>query len=99
MTLVHIDMQLPAFAVEMARQRLSKRHFARATTQAELYANEDAVDAGYLDRVVDTEALLDAAHGEAARLAALNQGAFAATKARVHGPLAERLRETLTESL
>src|SRR5262249_57539618 len=34
---VAIGMRLPIFAYELARERLSKRHLARATMQAELY--------------------------------------------------------------
>jgi enoyl-CoA hydratase len=89
---VAIGMTLPHFAVEMAQARLSKRHFARAAAQAEIYAPDGAVDAGYLDRVVEPEGLLEAAVGEATRLAALPGSAFAATKQRVFGELAERVR-------
>ena len=96
---VAIGMTLPIFAVELARHRLSKRHFQRATTQAELYAPEVAVDAGYLDRVTSPEDLFDAALAEASRLAALPQPAFGATKRGVHGAFAANLRETLAADL
>ena len=48
-----IGMALPHYALEFARERLSKRHFDRALVQAEMYDPDAAVDAGYLDRLVD----------------------------------------------
>ncbi len=96
---VAIGMRLPIFAFEFARQRLSKRHFVRATTQAELYAPEDAVDAGFLDRVVDPQSLFDAALAEAKRLGELPQPAFRDTKASVHESAIRSMRETLTADM
>ncbi|MFQ5352854.1 MAG: crotonase/enoyl-CoA hydratase family protein, partial [Candidatus Binatia bacterium] len=52
---VAIGMRLPVFAATLASERLSKRHFTAATQLARLYDPEAAVDAGYLDRVVDAE--------------------------------------------
>ncbi len=96
---VAIGMRLPIFAFEFARQRLSKRHFVRATTQAELYAPEDAVDAGFLDRVVDPQSLFDAALAEAKRLGELPQPAFRDTKASVHESAIRSMRETLAADM
>ena len=96
---VGIGMTLPVFAVELARHRLSKRHFQRATIQAELYAPDAAVDAGFLDRVVNPESLFDAAFAEAARLAELPQPAFANTKASARAATLSSIRETLEEDM
>ncbi|MEN8181858.1 MAG: crotonase/enoyl-CoA hydratase family protein [Myxococcota bacterium] len=96
---VGIGMSLPVFAVEMARQRLSKRHFLRATSQAELYDPEAAVDAGYLDRAVDAGDLEAAARAEARRLAEAPQPAFRLTKRSVHRALVQSVRNTLEEDM
>jgi len=96
---VGIGMSLPMFAFELARERLSKRHFTRATTQAELYRPDDAVDAGFLDRVVAPEELFDASLEEAVRLAKLPQPAFGSTKAAVHATVLETLRATLEKDI
>lgn len=96
---VAIGLTLPIFALELARERLSRRHFVAATTQARMYAPDAAVDAGYLDRLVDAAALEDEARAEAARLAALAQPAFRDTKARAHAALLARVRETLDADL
>lgn len=96
---VGAGMTLPAFAIALARRRLSKRHFVRATTQAELYAPAAAVDAGFLDRVTSPDDLFDTAFAEARRLAALPQPSFGATKSKVHGAFAAKLRDTLAGDL
>lgn len=96
---VAAGMTLPRFAVEMARNRLSKRAFVRAVTQAELFTPDGAVDAGYLDRVVEPDHLVGAAFAEAQRLGELTQPAFSATKQSANAALVENLRETLEADL
>ncbi len=92
---VSIRMTLPVFAVEIARDRLSKRHFHRSVILAEIYTPEGAVDAGYLDRVVPAERLAEDAMAEAERLAALPRRAFSETKLRVRGASIERIRDAI----
>jgi enoyl-CoA hydratase len=96
---VAIGMRLPIFAVEIARLRLSARHFARATVQAEIFGPEGALGAGYLDRVVPAPALEAAARAEAARLAGLPRGAFADAKRRAFGATLAAVRESLRADL
>ncbi len=79
---VALGMTMPRTAVEICRQRLAPAHFNRAIILAEPYSPDDAVDAGFLDRVVDASELQDAARSTAAQLAALNMDAHAASKLR-----------------
>jgi enoyl-CoA hydratase len=69
---VEIGMPLPLFAVELARDRLSKRHFVAAVQLAVVTTPADAVDVNFLDRVVPpdevTSASLASAHDLADRL-------------------------------
>ena len=60
--------------------------FARVTTGA-LFDLEAAREAGYFDYVVDAAHLDNAAADAARRLYALDATSYAATKARVNGPL------------
>ena len=92
-------MTVPAFGVELARDRLSKRHFVRATLGAEIYSPVDAVDAGFLDRVTAPERLLPEAGAEAARFGALDRGAYARTKRRLHGASIARIEGSLAEDM
>jgi len=96
---VAISMTLPRFAAQLAHNRLSKRHYLRATAQAELYTPEGAVDAGYLDRVVPAEEVLEASLAEAKRLGELPQPAFGDTKRRAHTELIADARGTLDADL
>jgi len=96
---VAIGMRLPIFAYELARERLSKRHWLRATVQAELYTPEAAVDAGFLDAVCEPPAVAEKALAEARRMASLPQPAFGRTKAALRGRLVAEIRATLTEDM
>jgi enoyl-CoA hydratase len=71
-----IGMVLPRWAVELARERLSMRHFQHATVGARIYDPDGAVDAGFLDQVVAPEELADAALAEAKRWAELPRAAY-----------------------
>jgi enoyl-CoA hydratase len=79
---VAIGITMPRFGVEMLRQRLAPAHFQRAVALAEMYAPDDAVAAGFLDRVVPAADLARAAREVAERLAALPAEVHAASKLR-----------------
>jgi enoyl-CoA hydratase len=96
---VAIGLTLPDFAVELANERLSRRHLLRATATAELYDPAAACDAGFLDRVVPAERLEAETLAEAARLAELPRHAFAGTKRAQRGALVERIRAGLEKNL
>lgn len=90
-----IGLTLPRSAVEIVRERLSKRHFERAVVLAEIYTPEGAVDAGFLDRVVDAEALEALARERAVALAALPAHAFRDNKRRALEAALTRIRSAL----
>ncbi len=96
---VAIGMATPVFLAEFARERLSKRHLQRATVQAEIYAPESAVDAGFLDRVVAPDDLFAAALEESQRLGQLPRAAFARTRGIVRGEVLERIEATLADDM
>jgi enoyl-CoA hydratase len=79
---VSLGITMPHFGIEISRQRLAPAHFHRAVITAEIYTPDEAVAAGFLDRVVPAEDLESAALSTATRLAALNMDAHAATKLR-----------------
>ena len=55
---VAIGLTMPRAAVEILRQRLAPAHFNRAAVLADVYTPDTALDAGFLDRVVDPADLL-----------------------------------------
>lgn len=65
---VSLGMPLPIWATELARDRISKRHFTAATQLSKSYDPNGAVDAGFLDLVVDPAGLEDEVLGQAREL-------------------------------
>jgi enoyl-CoA hydratase len=92
---VAIQMTLPTFGVEISRDRLSRRHFTAAVTQARIYDPTDALDAGFLDALATADDLNATALEEARRLAQLPSPAFANTKLKERGATVRLIRETL----
>jgi enoyl-CoA hydratase len=79
---VAIGLTMPHAAVEVLRQRLTPAAFNRAVTLAEPFSTDNAVEAGFLDRVVDESELRDAARTTALELCKLDLDAHAASKLR-----------------
>jgi enoyl-CoA hydratase len=96
---VAIGMTTPIFLAEFARERLSRRHLQRATVQAEIYAPESAVDAGFLDRVVAPDDLQAVALEEAQRLGKLPRAALARTRTILRGEVLDRIEATLADDM
>lgn len=92
---VAIGISTPLFLIDQARERLSKRHFQRATVQAHTYDPQGAVDAGLLDQVVDPENVTETALAEATRLAALSRDAFVETRARARGAILDQIESQI----
>jgi len=74
---------------------LSKRHFTKAATQAQIFDPETAVDVGFLDRTTTPEELFDSALADATRLASLPHPAFRNTKQRERNATSRVIRDTL----
>ena len=89
---VAIGLTMPRAAVEILRQRLAPAHFNRAVVLADVYTPGTAVDAGFLDRVVEPAGLADAALEAAAQLAKLDMAAHAASKLRAREQALRALR-------
>jgi enoyl-CoA hydratase len=97
---VRIGMPVPAFAVELCRDRLSPRWYTRSIQLAESLSPDQALDAGFLDEVVEPEQVGPRAHEIAHEFAgAIHQGPFRATRRTVRGALAAELRSALQEDL
>jgi enoyl-CoA hydratase len=94
-----IGMTLPQFGFELARARMSKRHFDRGVVHSTIFDPQGAVDAGILDRLVEPERLEDEALAAAARLGKLKQPAFRNNKRLAHAETVLRVREGLVENV
>lgn len=96
---VKIGLTVPWFAIELARQRLAPAHFDRAVVNATIYSPQEAIAAGFLDRVVAPDELRAASREVAATLAELNMDAHAATKLRVRAGALKAIRAAIETEL
>jgi enoyl-CoA hydratase len=92
---VAIGLTMPLSAVEICRQRLTPACFNRAVLLAEVFGPDDAVAAGFLDRVVPPAELAEAAAITAAQLATLDLDAHAASKLRARKQALTALRDAI----
>ena len=90
---VAIGLTLPWFGIALARHRLSRPYYDRCSITGELLGPEGAHAAGFLDHLVDADALGAAARGASETLAAINLDAHAATKLRVRADVLEGVRD------
>ena len=89
---VAIGLTMPHAAVEVLRQRLAPAYFNRAVTIAEAFSPDNAVAAGFLDRVVSVSELQDVARATAVAMATLDMAAHAASKLRARQPALHAIR-------
>lgn len=94
---VAIGLTMPRAAVELCRQRLVPAHFNRAVMLAEVYSPDEAIGAGFLDRLVPTADLSEALQEAASGLAALDRNAHLSTKLRARAKFLTDLRLAIEE--
>ena len=97
---ISIGLPLPIFLTELAQQRLSRRHLTAATMLSHIFEPDAALDAGFVDEIVDPEDVESTAIERAQHFATtLNQRAFAASREPLRGPSAERIAATMTDDI
>src|SRR5438477_117369 len=94
-TITMDDGKVNALSVQICRQRLTPAHFNRAVVLAEVFSPDDAVAAGFLDRVVPASELRDVALSAADLLAKLDGEAHAASKRRARDRSLHALRAAI----
>jgi enoyl-CoA hydratase len=92
---VAIGLTMPFFGVEICRQRLPSPYFHRAVINAEIFRPEDAVAAGFLDRVVPPAELAEAAQASVAALGRLDKDVHTATKLRARDQALKAVRAAI----
>ena len=96
---VAIGMTVPYFAIEIARHRLTPAHFNRSVILAEMHSPRDAIEPGFLDRVVPSDQVVRTAQESAVAMSALDMTAHAATKLRARGAALTALRHAIESEL
>ena len=79
---VAIGLTMPRAAIEILRQRLTPAAFTRAAILAETFTPRNAVEVGFVDRVVDAAEVSAVTRSIAMGMAALDMRAHLATKLR-----------------
>jgi len=88
-------MQLPIFAMELSRDRLSPTHLTRAMVQGFIYNPEGAVEAGYLDMLAEPDKVEAKAMAVAGQLAQLPGTAYAWNKKSIRKATLDGIRASL----
>lgn len=88
-------MNLPIFAMELARDRLSPGHMTRAMVQGFIYNPQGAVEAGYLDMLADADKVEAKALAVAGQLAQLPGKAYGWNKKSIRKGTLDRIRASL----
>jgi enoyl-CoA hydratase len=88
-------MNLPIFAMELARDRLHPSHLTRAMVQGFIYTPEGAVEAGYLDMIAPANEVEAKALAVAGQLAQLPAAAYAWNKKAIRKATLDRIKASL----
>lgn len=95
---VAIGMAMPYSTIEILRQRLTPAALTRCVLLSEVFTPTNGIDAGFVDRVVATEAeLMPAALEFAKSTLALNAAAHNASKKRLRADSLEAIRAGLAK--
>jgi enoyl-CoA hydratase len=92
---VAIGLTMPRAAIEILRQRLTPAAFNRAVTLAESFRPDNAVETGFLDRVVEPSDLHRSARDLAHTAAGLDLDAHADSKLRARQATLEAIRSAI----
>ena len=90
-----IGMTIPVFGREMAKARLATQHVTRAYVQAHLYDPDGAMAAGFLDKVLPPDQVLEGTVAEARALAELPVENYAGNKREIRGPFIETIEASI----
>ena len=94
-----IGMTMHNFGIELARYRIPLAYFSRAVINAEIWNPEDAISAGFYDRIVPVEQLGAAAAKAAEMFGNLDMGAFNGTKSKSRKAFLELLDQCIEADL
>ena len=94
-----IGMSLPFFATELARDRLSKRHFTKATALGQTYDPDAACDVGFLDEIVAPDEVLPTALDRAESLKSIGKTQLSLTRSTARGETIKKIEDSLEADL
>jgi len=92
-----IGMTMHHFGIELAREFVPKHYLNRSMINGEIFAPEDAKQAGYYDVLTDKDAVMATAMMSAKMMSMLNMRAFKGTKLKSRAGLISKLEWALGE--
>lgn len=92
---VAIGLTMPKAGIEINRQRLNPAHFTRVTMLAEYYHPDTAIEAGFLDKLVPYDELLNKANTIALEYTKLDMKAHRETKFRARKNILRSIKKGL----
>jgi enoyl-CoA hydratase len=92
---VAIGIPVPTFALELGRERMIPAYLHRTALTGEMFAPQEAMAAGFLDRVVPAKSLSAATDAVAAALTKIDLPSHASTKLRLRRTAVERVRAAI----
>ncbi len=92
---VAIGMTMPEVAMRLARERIATHWLSRCALQAQSLSPAQALEAGFLDEVIDADAVLSAARAKTVALAKLDRTAYRETRRLLNQPLREDVASLL----
>lgn len=93
---VAIGLVMPQAAIEICKQRLTPGHFTRSTILGETYTPQAAVDAGFLDQLVEKAELKAIALQAASHLGKIDFRAHHKTKLKARKETLQALKKAIT---
>lgn len=90
-----IGMTMHLFGIELAREFVPKHFLNRSMINGEIFPPEDAAQAGYYDKLVAKDAVMDTARMTAKMMSMLNMRAFKGTKHKSRKALFEVLEAAI----
>ncbi|MDN4999745.1 crotonase/enoyl-CoA hydratase family protein [Bradyrhizobium sp. GCM10027634] len=96
---VAIGIAPPSFAIELARSRLHPAWLSRTAVLGEMYEPDEALTAGFLDRVVAPQAIDGELEATIAALRAIHKPSHATAKQRLRQPAMDAMRNAIDREL
>lgn len=92
-----IGMELTPILVALTESRISKRYMTRVALQSEVFSPDQAVDAGFIDEVVEAEELTTRSMEVAQQLAQLPQAQYAENKLAIRAHTLQAMTKSFEE--
>jgi enoyl-CoA hydratase len=90
-----ISMELTPILVALTESRISKRYMTRVALQSEVFNPDQAVDAGFIDEVVEADELTARSMAVAQQLAQLPQAQYASNKLAIRAHTLQAMQTSL----